>query len=137
MEENEQEHEAVKDRGFAVIDDREKAALGVHHEISHGHFAARNEGGDAGEQANRDQEATDQLNYRADIHYSLAGAMPARWKTEKLLPAVRSEEKAHEQPHDAISRIRETRQRVHGLKAVRRAARCQDCYLSWQAVSSA
>jgi hypothetical protein len=99
-----------------VIDDRIKAALGVHHEIGYGHFTARNKSRDPSQQPDRDHEAADQLDKGADIHYSGAGAVTARWKTEKFLTAMRSEEKAHEQPHDAIGRIRETRQRVHAAR---------------------
>src|ERR1043166_7438603 len=113
IKENEQEHEAVEDRGFSVIDDRKKAALGVHHEISHGHFAARNESRDASEQSEGNHEPAYELNDGADIHDSRARAMSAGRESQKLLATVTSEEKADDQPHKAINRTRETRQRVH------------------------
>src|SRR5436190_23551053 len=119
VEENEQKNEAVEDGGFSVINDRVKAALGVDHEIGHGHFAARNQSRDPSQQPERDQEATDQLNDGADIHDASAGAVTSWRKTEKLLAAMRSEEQAHEQSHDTVNRIRESRQRVHGREAVR------------------
>src|SRR5256714_3586389 len=116
VKENEKENEAVEDRGFAVIHNRIQTALGVHHEISHGHFAARNESRDPSEQSEGNHEAAHELNNGADVHDSFARAVAARWKTEKFLAAVASEEKADNQPHDAVNRIREARQRVHGLR---------------------
>jgi hypothetical protein len=96
IKENEQEDEAVKDRGFSMIHDWIKAAFGVDHKICHGHFAARNESGDAREQTNRDQQTADQFNPSAEVHDSSAGAMTAGWKTEKLLTAMRSVEKTYD-----------------------------------------
>src|SRR6266403_3325866 len=79
-----QEEPAIEDSEFAFVRNlwsgaRDWKKLGhrrwgvghVNHEISHSHFAARNESGDAREQPERDHESANELNPAADLHHGL------------------------------------------------------------------
>src|SRR5205814_5231728 len=57
-----EEGEAVDDRQLAAIEQREKAARRMRHEIRDRDIAGKNEGNRAGKQAESEQKAADQLD---------------------------------------------------------------------------
>src|ERR1041384_3225954 len=113
-----------------MIKDRKEATLGVHHEIRHGHFAARNESRNPSKQPDGNHEATHQFDDSADIHDSRTRAVTAGWNSQKFLTAVTSEEKADDQSHQAINRARKKRQRVHVGRLFGRSEDVKGCYFS-------
>src|SRR5439155_14941753 len=77
VEEDEEENKAIKNGQLAFVEKWKKLfrcrgrmvqrlARGVDHEIRDCHFTAGNEGSDAGEQAERDQKSTGQLDNGPD-----------------------------------------------------------------------
>ena len=115
MNEDKQEKETIEHSSLAVIEDREKSTLGVHHEIGDRHFSGCEQRADAGQKPERDEKSADEFDPGSSDHQSFVrGTMSARWEAEKFLSTVTGEQQANDQPRNAKNRIRKSVQRVHG-----------------------
>src|SRR2546423_3997449 len=82
IKENKEEDKAVENCGLAMIYNGIQSSLGVHHEVSHRHFAARNESSNARDQTECNQEAAGEFDPGAKIHNPLTRAVTARRESQ-------------------------------------------------------
>ena len=129
---DEEENPTIKNRRFAAIHDRDptgSARVKMHHEKGDRHFAAGDQGNDAGEQADGNQKTAHELDPTADQPERverLRWFSRRREPPENFLGTVAGEHETDDNAHDAINGIREALERIHEAEAVPRAARCQD-----------
>src|SRR5882672_6921795 len=103
----EQEHEAVQDSQFALVEhrDRHTAMTGVAHEVRERHFAAENERHWPGQQADEDQRPADEFQYPGNTdqrkHLQAVEHRHMR-RTEQLRGAVREEQIAGHDPQQRL-----------------------------------